>query len=222
LIRQFGKQAKIHNVKGLVFIGAHWEELDDRIRVATKQKPDIVQMDMVPRSYWEDYLINVDTELAQRVVRLLREHSFTDVEEDPTFDWHDDTVTPSRWMFPEGTPPATVVSLNARFNPVFHAKIGKALGQLRKEGILLCGSGGAVHNLYRNNWYPVLAKADNFQVGSKPAKWATEFEKSVNDVVTTTSVSHHSSVLVVTMIRSFQVANDGTGTATCWSIDSFN
>jgi len=27
------------NVKGLIFIGAHWEELDDRIRVASKVKP---------------------------------------------------------------------------------------------------------------------------------------------------------------------------------------
>jgi len=26
-------------VKGLIFIGAHWEELDDRIRVATKVNP---------------------------------------------------------------------------------------------------------------------------------------------------------------------------------------
>lgn len=175
-------------MKGLVFIGAHWEALDDRIRVATKQKPKIVQMDMVPRSYWENYPINVDVGLAKRVVQLLRDHNFPDTEEDPTFDWHDDTITPSRWMFPEGTPPATVVSLNARYNPIFHAKIGKALSELRKEGILLCGTGGAVHNLYRNNWLPVLAKGDNFQVGAKPAQWAVEFEKTVNDVVVSTKV----------------------------------
>jgi aromatic ring-opening dioxygenase catalytic subunit (LigB family) len=176
-------------VKGLVFIGAHWEELDDRIRVATKVNPKKLQMDLVPRSVWEDYPINVDPSLARRVVQLLRDHNFQDVEEDPDFDWRDDTVTPSRWIFPEGTPPATVVSLNARFNPVFHAKIGKALSQLRKEGILLFGTGGAVHNLYRNNWVPMLARGDNFQVDSKPARWAIEFEKTVSDVVTSTSVS---------------------------------
>jgi aromatic ring-opening dioxygenase catalytic subunit (LigB family) len=183
---QFGEEARTHGIKGLIFVGAHWEELDDRIRVATKTKPDVVQMDMVPRSYWENYQVNIDVSLARRVVHLLRSSGFTDVEEDPEFDWHDDTITPARWMFPEGTPPATVVSLNARYNPVFHVKIGRALRVLRKEGYLLCGTGGAVHNLYRNNWLPVLAKGDNFQPGRKPAKWAIEFEKSVSDVVANT------------------------------------
>ncbi|KAJ4247100.1 hypothetical protein NW762_013238 [Fusarium torreyae] len=180
---KFGKEAKKHGIKGLIFIGAHWEELDDRIRVATKTNPAVVQMDMVPRSYWENYPINIDIKLASRVVTLLNDAGFPDVEEDPTFDWHDDTITPARWMFPDGTPPATVVSLNARYNPTFHVKIGKALGQLRKEGILICGTGGAVHNLYRNNWVPVLTKGDNFQEGRKPAEWAVEFEKSVSDVI---------------------------------------
>ena len=145
-------------------------------------------MDMVPRSYWENYPINVDLNLAKRTVSLLRAAGFDDVEEDPTFDWHDDTVTPARWMFPEGTPSATVVSMNARYSPTFHVKIGRALSQLRKESILLCGTGGAVHNLYRNNWYPVLTKGDNFQPGRKPAQWAVEFEKSVSDVVANNKV----------------------------------
>ncbi|KAM0472433.1 hypothetical protein ACHAP7_008586 [Fusarium lateritium] len=180
---KFGEAAKSQGIKGLIFIGAHWEELKDRIRVATKTKPEVVQMDMVPRSYWENYPINIDTGLAARVVRLLSKAGFPDVKEDPDFDWHDDTITPARWMFPDGTPPATVVSLNARYNPTFHVKIGKALRELRKEGILICGTGGAVHNLYRNNWYPVLTKGDNFQEDRTPAEWAVEFEKSVSDVV---------------------------------------
>ena len=208
-------------MKGLVFIGAHWEELDDRIRIATKEKPEIVQMDMVTRSYWENYKINIDLGLANRVMQLLRDNNFEDVEEDPTFDWHDDTVTPSTWMFPEGTPPATVVSMNARFNPVFHAKIGNALSQLRKEGILLCGTGGAVHNLYRNNWVPVLARGDNFQLGSKPATWAIEFEKSVNDVVTSTAVSRDRTLISIHKYC-VQVNIDRAGTETCWSFDSFD
>jgi len=129
-------------VKGVVFIGAHWEELGDRIRVATKFNPDRVQMDMVPEEYWRDFPINVDEELAQRVMKLLREKQFRDVEADPNFDWHDDTITPARWMFPDGTPPATVISLNGRFQPSFHTRIGKALASLRAEGILIVGTGG--------------------------------------------------------------------------------
>ncbi|RSL41097.1 hypothetical protein CEP54_015924 [Fusarium duplospermum] len=69
---QFGKAAQENGIKGVVFIGAHWEELDDRIRVATKPNPEILQMDLVPRSYWENYPINVDIELAEKVINLLR------------------------------------------------------------------------------------------------------------------------------------------------------
>lgn len=53
-------------------------------------------MDMVPRSYWENYPINIDTGLATRVVQLLTKAGFPDVDEDPEFDWHDDTITPAR------------------------------------------------------------------------------------------------------------------------------
>lgn len=37
--QQFGAEALKNGVKGVVFIGAHWEELGDRIRVATKFNP---------------------------------------------------------------------------------------------------------------------------------------------------------------------------------------
>lgn len=140
-------------------------------------------MDLVPKEYWENYPITISTDLAERVIRVLRAKQFKDVEADPNFDWHDDTITPAKWMFPEGTPPATVISLNARFNPVFHTKIGKALASLREEGILIIGTGGAVHNLYRNNWIPMLKSFDNFQPGSVPAKWAVDFEQAVSDCV---------------------------------------
>ncbi|CAK7225462.1 hypothetical protein SBRCBS47491_005898 [Sporothrix bragantina] len=180
---EFGKKSLASGIKGVVYIGAHWEELGDRIRVATKFNPDKVQMDMVPRSFWGDYRINISQDLADRVIRLLQDEQFTDVQADPTFDWHDDTITPATWMFPDGTPPATVVSLNARYNPVFHVRIGMALAKLRSEGILIVGTGGAVHNLYRNNWVPMLSKGDNFQVGSTPAKWAIDFERAVSDVI---------------------------------------
>lgn len=54
---------------------------------------------------------------------------------------------------------------SVHFNPVFYVRMGKALGELRKEGIMIVGTGGAVHYLYRNNWLPMLAKGDSFQPG---------------------------------------------------------
>ena len=143
---------------------------------------------MVPEKEWKDYPVNVDVKLSRRVVQLLREAQFKDVEEDPTFDWHVDSIIPSKWMFPSGTPPATIVSMNARFDPIFHVRIGRALRKLRSEGILILCTGGAVHNLYRNNWLPMIRHGDNFQTEKTPAKWATGFEQSVCDVINNNSV----------------------------------
>ena len=185
---QLGRNALANNIRGVVFIGAHWEELDDGIRVATKLNPNKAQMDIVDPKYWKDYPVNVSIDLAERVISLLKEYHFRDVKADPTFDWHDDTITPARWMFPEGTPPTTVISLNARFNPVFHVRIGRALGELRKEGIMIVGTGGAVHNLYRNNWLSMLTKGDNFQPGRVHADWAIDFERTVTDVISSNAV----------------------------------
>ena len=60
--------------------------LDDRICAATKTNPDKLQMDMVPREYWENHPINADQCLTKKAVALLRGAGFEDVEEDLIFD----------------------------------------------------------------------------------------------------------------------------------------
>ena len=48
---RLGRNALINNVKGVVFIGAHWEELYDSIQVGTKLNLDKAQMDMADPEY---------------------------------------------------------------------------------------------------------------------------------------------------------------------------
>lgn len=87
-------------------------------------------------------------------------------------------------MFPKHCPPATVISLNTKHNPSFHARIGSLLGHLRDEGILIIGTGGAVHNLYRNNWPQVIIHRNNFAQEVPPGQWAMDFRQAVFDVMT--------------------------------------
>lgn len=169
-------------------MNSHWTELDDRVRVGTKSPPNIVQMDAAPKEVYEHYKINVSPELGRRVVSLLKAGGCPDVEEDNDADWHDSTTTPSLWMFPDGTPPATTVSLNARYDPVFHVRMGQALRPLRKEGILIIATGAVVHNIFRASFGPLILRKDNLQKGSVPAKWAMDFDQSVRDVITNNTV----------------------------------
>lgn len=111
-------------------------------------------------------------------------------EENPNFDWIHDTYLILIRMFPGGCPPTTIVSMNARFDPHFHMKVGATLRPLRKENYLLIGSGGAVHNLYRNVWSPMIRFRDNFAQETAPESWALEFRQAVQDVITNNSGPH--------------------------------
>jgi aromatic ring-opening dioxygenase catalytic subunit (LigB family) len=140
---------------------------------------------VAPRKY-KDYELNPDVETSKRCVEMLRAEGF-DAEGNSTFDWIHDTYLILIRMFPNGCPPTTIVSGNSRFDPYFHIKVGSALRPLRKENYLIIGSGGAVHNLYRNNWTPMLRYHDNFAMETPPEAWALEFRQAVQDVLTQNS-----------------------------------
>lgn len=77
--------------------------------------------------------------------------------------------------------------MNARYDPHFHIEVGTALGPLRKEGYLIIGSRGAVHNLYRKKWEHMLQYRDNFARQTPPEAWALQFRQSVEVWVTQNS-----------------------------------
>jgi len=104
---------------------------------------------------------------------------------DPTFDWIHDTYLVLIRMFPRGCPPTTIVSMNSAYDPHFHAAVGAALRPLRaasRHKTLFIGSGGSVHNLYRNVWGPMILYRDNFAQPTPPEPWALDFRQEVIDV----------------------------------------
>jgi 4,5-DOPA dioxygenase extradiol len=54
----------------------------------------------------------------------------------------------------------------------FHYEIGKRLGPLRDEGVLIIGSGNLVHNLHAYAWG---------QRAVKPFDWAVRFEEQIRE-----------------------------------------
>lgn len=89
-------------------------------------------------------------------------------------------------MFPDGCPPATITSMNARYDPHFHVKVGSALRFLRleKERVLFISTGGAVHNLYRNSWGQMLRHRDTFAMPNPPDAPILEFRQEFEDAIT--------------------------------------
>jgi aromatic ring-opening dioxygenase catalytic subunit (LigB family) len=102
-----------------------------------------------------------------------------------TFDFIHDTFLILIRMFPEQRTniPVVVISANARMDPHLHIRIGAAVRPLRYEQVLIIGSGGAVHNLYRNNWMQMVIWRDNLAMPYPPEDCMLEFRQAVEDVI---------------------------------------
>jgi len=79
------------------------------------------------------------------------------------------------FRYPHADIPVIQLSIDNSFDPKLHFKIGESLSSLRKEGILLIGSGSATHNLTRLG-----------MPNTEPPEWATDFmgwlTKALQDV----------------------------------------
>jgi aromatic ring-opening dioxygenase catalytic subunit (LigB family) len=179
--KECGDDALAHGIKGVVMMGAHWDAIWDAIEVATNPSPGKSPVAYVHPSKYVDYKLNPDVPTANRCIGMLKDAGFNARVND-TFEWIHDTYLILIRMFPNGCPPTTIVSMNARFDPHFHMRVGATLRPLREEGYLLIGTGGAVHNLYRNHWAPMVKYRDNFAQEVPPDGWALEFRQSVEDV----------------------------------------
>jgi aromatic ring-opening dioxygenase catalytic subunit (LigB family) len=118
------------------------------------------------------------------------------------FEWIHDTFMVLIKMFPDfkKCPPVTIISMNARYDPLYHVKVGATLRPLRKEGYLFIGTGGAVHNLYRNSWTNMVLYRESLGQESPPESWALDFRQATEDVVT----KNHGPALRRSMVRLMQ------------------
>ncbi|CRK29023.1 hypothetical protein BN1708_004846, partial [Verticillium longisporum] len=178
--KRAGDAALANKIKGVIMMGAHWDALGDKVEVATNPDPSKSPVAYVHPSKYVDYKLVPDIKTSERCVNILRTAGF-DASGNPKFDWIHDTYLILIRMFPDGCPPTTLISMNARFDPHYHVRVGEALRPLRAEGYLIIGSGGAVHNLYRNHWTPMLRYSDNFAQTRAPEPWALEFRQAVED-----------------------------------------
>lgn len=104
-------------------------------------------------------------DLARRVKELLNNSGFGPVKEDKTRGLDHGAWVPLMLMYPEATIPVCQLSVQHEKEAEYHYKLGKALGPLREEGVLIIGSGNATHNLR------IIG-----QEGGPILKWASDFD----------------------------------------------
>jgi 4,5-DOPA dioxygenase extradiol len=149
----------------IVCISAHWY-LPGTWVTAMERPRTIHDFGGFPRELYQvSYPAAGDPALARRLQQMLGPVAVGLDEE-----WGLDHGTWSvlGHVFPEADVPVVQLGIDETETAEFHYQLGRRLGALRAEGVLVIGSGNLVHNLHAYAWgrHPV-----------EPFDWAVRFEQ---------------------------------------------
>jgi aromatic ring-opening dioxygenase catalytic subunit (LigB family) len=130
----------------ILTISAHWEE--DKATITSGKTPSLIYdyFGFPDEAYEVKYPAPGDPILAAKIYNLLQDSGIeTRLDDQRGFDHG--LFVPLKIMFPNAIIPCVQLSLINNLDPETHINIGKALTALRKEKVLIIGSGFSFHNL---------------------------------------------------------------------------
>ena len=136
--------------KAMLIISAHWEEPE--ITVNSAPQPGLLYdyYGFPPESYEIKYGAPGSPQLAEEVLRLLTKANIRSRTNCQRGLDHG-VFVPFKLIYPDADIPIVQLSLKRGLDPAYHLKLGEALAPLRKDGVLIVGSGMSYHNLRHFN-----------------------------------------------------------------------
>lgn len=130
----------------IIVISAHWEE--PVIAVTATPSPSLLYdyIGFPAETYEYEYPAPGNSELAERVQRLLQQAEI-DCSLDHERGFDHGMFVPLMLMYPEADISCIQISLAASLDAAEHVRIGKALTDLKTENLLILGSGFSFHNM---------------------------------------------------------------------------
>jgi 4,5-DOPA dioxygenase extradiol len=159
-LREYGHS--LAGARAIAVVSAHWEA-PPPLRVNAVARPEpIYDFGGFPRQlYTMRYDAPGDAELAREIAALVGGVLET------SRGWDHGLWVPLHVMLRDNPIPAVEISLPSGVPPRDLLTLGRTLGALRDDGVVVAGSGGIVHNLR------VLTFGDK---DAPPADWAAEFD----------------------------------------------
>ncbi|MDY6951354.1 MAG: class III extradiol ring-cleavage dioxygenase [Thermodesulfobacteriota bacterium] len=159
--------------RAVICASAHWEAV--RPMVTGTSEPETIHDFSGPSVLFDKkYPVAGHPELAKEVVGMLN-HAGLDARIDPSRGLDHGAWVPLMLMYPDANIPVVQLSIQTELDPGHHLALGRALGPLRKDGVLILGSGGATHNLSEIHRY----KAD-----ALPPEYAVAFDGWLEQAIT--------------------------------------
>ncbi|WP_422029578.1 DODA-type extradiol aromatic ring-opening family dioxygenase [Reyranella sp.] len=162
-----GLSQQIPRPTAIVAVSAHWDT--DVPVVSVARKPDTIHdfYGFPEALYQLRYAAPGAPALAEKVAKLTgaaHDHRGLD---------HGAWV-PAMLAWPEADIPIFQLSVQPALSPAHHIALGRKLASLREEGILVMGSGSAIHNLR------ALVRSEG---ASEPEPWAQAFDDWMADTL---------------------------------------
>lgn len=154
----------------VLMVSAHWEQRPVAL-AATRTVPLYYDFYGFPRRYYEmTYPAPGAPALAERVRALVGAQQ--PVADEPKRGLDHGAYVPMMAMYPAADVPVLQVSLPT-MDPKALFALGRSLGPLRDEGVLIVGSGFLTHNL----------RMADFSPGAATPAWAAEFDAWATEVL---------------------------------------
>lgn len=132
--------------RAIVVFSAHWES--DIVTINGAAQPELIfdYYNFPPHTYELEYPAPGDTEIADTIECLLS-NAGINCRQDPDHGLDHGVFIPFMLIYPAANIPIVQVSLTRSLDPLEHLKIGQTLAPLRKQNVLLVGSGMSYHNM---------------------------------------------------------------------------
>ncbi len=130
----------------LLVVSAHWECPVPTVGAATAPELIYDYYNFPEHTYRLTWPAQGDPALAERVQTLLRDAGLP-AAADPARGFDHGVFVPMKVAAPDADIPTVALSLQRDLDPAFHLAVGRALAPLRREGVLIVGSGMSYHNL---------------------------------------------------------------------------
>lgn len=158
--------------KSILVISGHWDTTVPTVNVIQTTNDTIYDFYGFPKPMYQlKYPAPGAPQLAKRVKELLNNSGFNRVDEDKKRGLDHGAWVPLMLMYPEADIPVCQLSVQSDLDGTYHYNLGKALAPLKDEGVLIMGSGSAVHNL------------GSLNPRGGVAPWALEFDNWLKDAL---------------------------------------